>query len=102
MISGSSANIRLLPPGRSSAPRQALELARYRAVTASIITLILLQVRGDKIPVHHVPKRLDIVRPGIAIVDVIGVLPHVTGQKRSLVAHYRSFRVGGFLHRKRT
>ena len=36
----------------------------------------------DEIPVHQVPERLDVLRPRVAVVDVVGVLPHVAGQQR--------------------
>ena len=37
---------------------------------------------GGELPVDQVPERLDVLRPRVAVVDVVGVLPHVAGQQR--------------------
>jgi len=38
-------------------------------------------------PVHHIPPRCDVVRSAILVVQIIGVLPHVETEHRSLSAH---------------
>jgi hypothetical protein len=40
------------------------------------------QATGDEIPVDHLPETLNIVGAGIAVVDIIRVLPHIAGQQR--------------------
>jgi acetylornithine deacetylase/succinyl-diaminopimelate desuccinylase-like protein len=47
-------------------------------------------------PVHQVlDERLEIVRAAVAIVDVIGVLPHVAAEDRRAAVHQRAFAIGG-------
>jgi hypothetical protein len=36
-------------------------------------------ITGRKLPVDQVPERSYIYRPGISIVYVVGVFPHITG-----------------------
>jgi hypothetical protein len=40
--------------------------------------LSLLQVRRSELPVHQLPKGFEVGRPGVAVVDVVGVFPDVT------------------------
>ena len=42
----------------------------------------LAQILRNKIPVDQIPKSFDVFGAGIAVIDVIGMLPNVTGQKR--------------------
>src|SRR5690606_10891046 len=53
-------------------------------------------VLGHEVPVHEVvePGR-DVVRPGVAEVDVVGVLPHVEGEQRLRTVLHRQVRVRG-------
>src|SRR6266545_320980 len=54
---------------------------------------------GDVIPVHQmVEERLDVVGPPVAVVDVIGVLPHITAQDRRGAMHQWAFAIGGLCH----
>jgi hypothetical protein len=36
-------------------------------------------VAGHKIPVDQVPERIQVLRAGVAVIDVVGVLPDVYG-----------------------
>ena len=40
------------------------------------------QVLRHEIPVDEIPERLDVLGAGIAVIDVIGVFPHVAGEQR--------------------
>src|ERR1043166_4184018 len=51
------------------------------------------KVARGKVPVHHVPERVEVLRAFIATVDVIGVFPNVAGEQRTLVAAQRIFGV---------
>src|ERR1019366_2146861 len=42
---------------------------------------LTIQVRFDKIPVHDLPKILQILRSFILIIQIVRMLPHVTSQK---------------------
>ena len=56
-----------------------------RAVDASCDrnkTYRLLQLPGDEAPIDDLPKCLQVLRPHIAVVDVVGVLPYVADQQR--------------------
>src|SRR6266851_3822466 len=44
----------------------------------------LLQIFICEIPVDQVPPRVDVLRPRVAIVDVVRMLPHVAGDYRRL------------------
>src|SRR2546430_12257366 len=52
-------------------------LIHRRALTAS--GTLPTQVLGDKLPVHQIPPRRDILWPGIAVVYVVRMLPHIAG-----------------------
>src|SRR5688572_8601574 len=52
-------------------------------------------LRGGEVPVHEVPEGLEVLRPRIAVVDVIGVLPDVAGEQRLVGAGQRRRRVLG-------
>src|SRR5665647_3811884 len=48
-------------------------------------------------PIHQVlEKSLEIIGPSVAIVDVIGVFPHIAAQNRRAAVHQRIFTVRGF------
>ena len=47
------------------------------------------EVLRDEVPVHQVPERFDEFRTSIAVIDVIGVLPNVTGQQRLVACSHR-------------
>lgn len=36
-------------------------------------------IGNDKIPVHHIPEFINVFDAGIAVIDVIGVFPDITG-----------------------
>src|SRR5690606_17360725 len=59
-------------------------------------------VRRDEVPVHQVPERLDVLRPRVAVVDVVRVFPHIAGQQRGVLAGHRVDRVGGAGQGQRT
>ena len=49
-----------------------------------------------KLPVNDIPDSVEIFRPRIAIVDVVGMLPDIDGQQRHIpVTDYRRIRVVG-------
>src|ERR1700728_273342 len=50
--------------------------------------------RGE-IPVDDIPEGFDVLRPRIAVVDVIRMLPYVAGDQRSLAVHDRAVRIVG-------
>src|SRR5574340_65050 len=53
------------------------------------------EVFGDEIPVDQIPEMLDIRRPRIAVVDVVGVLPDVAGQQGSPARSHGGLRIAG-------
>src|SRR6185312_9015080 len=53
----------------------------------------LLHLRRSEIPVRQIPERLDILRPRIAVVDVISMFPDVAGQQRAVGAGDRRGRI---------
>src|SRR6187549_2378399 len=49
----------------------------------------------DVVPVDQaVPERLEVFRPGVAVVDVIGVLPDIAAEDRARALDQRAFAVG--------
>jgi hypothetical protein len=38
-----------------------------------------VDVVGDEVPVHNLPERFQVGGTGVAVVDVVGVLPHIGG-----------------------
>src|SRR2546422_3334933 len=70
-------------------------LIHRRALTAS--GTLPTQVLGDKLPVHQIPPRRDILWPGIAVVYVVRMLPHIAGQQRGFAITQRTAGIcGGF------
>lgn len=53
------------------------------------------EVLSDELPVDQVPERFHVFRARVAVVDVIGVFPHVAGQQRLLVAGAGASSVAG-------
>src|SRR4030095_7005448 len=53
-------------------------------------------------PVHHIPPRGDVVGAAVLVLEVIGVLPHVTAQDDSLARHHGTVLVGRALDRDGT
>src|SRR4051794_2117699 len=42
----------------------------------------------DLSPVHRVPPRLEVIRPAVLVLEVVGVLPHVVAEeRRGLAVH---------------
>jgi long-chain acyl-CoA synthetase len=37
------------------------------------------QILRHKVPIHDIPERLDVVGPGVAVIDIVGVFPHIQG-----------------------
>ena len=52
-----------------------------------------VEVLLDEFPVHEIPERLDVLGPGVAVVDVVRVLPHVAGHQRRLPRRERVVRI---------
>src|SRR3569832_668073 len=52
------------------------------------------EVFRSEVPVHQVPEMLDILRPCVAVIHVIGMLPHVAGQQRLVSSCQRRAGVG--------
>jgi hypothetical protein len=52
-------------------------------------------VSGDEVPVDLAPDRFEVLRAGVAVVDVVGVLPDVDGEQRGLAFGERGAGVGG-------
>src|ERR1700758_1263594 len=51
---------------------------------------------GDVLPIDHmVHESLEVVRPPVAVIDVVGVLPHVAAEDRLAAVHQRVLAVGG-------
>src|SRR5690606_7667463 len=42
---------------------------------------MLTQIFRGKVPVHQVPEAFEVLGTGVAVIDVVGVLPDVTGQQ---------------------
>ena len=53
------------------------------------------EVVRHEVPVDQVPEVLDVLGTGIAVVDVVGVLPHVAGQQRGLAGGQGATGVAG-------
>src|SRR5471032_2299080 len=53
------------------------------------------EVGAGEFPVDQLPERLDILRTGVAVVDVVGVLPDVAGQQRGVGGGQRGGGVRG-------
>src|SRR5437016_8412147 len=51
----------------------------------------------DLRPIDHVPPRVDVVRPAILVLQVVGVLPDVDAEDRVLAVHQRTVLVRGAL-----
>ena len=54
----------------------------------------------DKVPVHEIPEGVQILWTSVAIVDVVGVFPDITGQQRRACSGQRSCCVAGVLQRQ--
>jgi hypothetical protein len=52
-------------------------------------------VAGHELPVDQVPERFQVLRAGVAVVDVVGVLPDVDGQQRRDAFRQRAAGVAG-------
>ena len=54
---------------------------------------------GDVFPIHQViEERLEVVRPPVAIIDIVGMLPYVAAEDRLGAMHQRIFAVRRFRH----
>lgn len=53
-------------------------------VSGSAETRLASEILGYEVPVDQVPERFYKLRTRIAVVDVVGVFPDVTGQQRSV------------------
>src|SRR5213075_1628598 len=55
----------------------------------------LSEVLGHEVPVHQVPEDLNVLRTCVAVVNVVGMFPHVASQQRLVGAGQRGRSVGG-------
>ena len=53
-----------------------------------------LVVRANGVPVHYAPKRLEIIRSTILVLEIISVLPNVTAKNRRAAFHQRRVLIG--------
>src|SRR5262245_3856121 len=74
--------------GIASAAGDARRLATPQA--ALLATLGGGELRLDRLPVHRVPPRINVVGPQVLVLQVIGVLPHVHAQNRHQPLHQRA------------
>src|SRR5215472_18285874 len=83
--------LRPLQVTRGRTRRPARESCGADATIAASASLDRLLVHlGDVIPVDQVlHERLEVIRPAVAIVDVVGVLPHVAAENRLGAVHQR-------------
>src|SRR5581483_6908672 len=85
-------------PASTAAARLGAAKARAGPATASAAGLRVgtgrLAVAVHEVPVDDVPERLDVVHARVAVVDVIGVLPHVAREQRRLARAQRIVGVG--------
>src|SRR5205809_1154124 len=44
----------------------------------------------DLAPIYHVPPRLDVIRPAVLVIQVIGVLPNVDAEQGRVAIHERT------------
>src|SRR5262249_44963818 len=53
----------------------------------------------DVFPVYQmIEKRLDVIRPPVAVVDIVGVLPNIAAQNRFGAVHQRVLAIRRFSH----
>lgn len=75
------------------------EFPNYYAIFRTILSrykrFALGEVLGNEVPVDQVPERLDVLRTGVTVVDVVRVFPHIAGQQRLRVGRQRRGGVGG-------
>src|SRR5262249_7565716 len=55
----------------------------------------LRQAIGDGLPVDDAPPGIDVVRPLVLVLQVVGVLPHVDAEDRCVALHQRAVLVRG-------
>src|SRR3546814_13815650 len=68
----------------------------------SCLKTSLTQVGGGEIPVHNRPEAFQVFRTRIAVVDVVGVFPDITGQQRHVGRGQRRGGVAGVEDIKRS
>src|SRR5262245_49493889 len=57
--------------------------------------LLRTEILRHKIPVDQIPPRGDVGRSSILVIQIIGVLPDITGEQRRLAVTERAASVGG-------
>src|SRR3569832_160649 len=79
-------------------PLETIQRALEYAGTRPESLLRFAEKERHVVPVHEVVKpRFEVLRAGIAVVDVVAVLPHIDTQQRMRVAvHQRAFAVRSF------
>ena len=55
----------------------------------------VFHVLGDEVPVRQLPEGLDVLRPRVAAVDVVGMFPNVAGQQGLVLGRQRRAGVAG-------
>jgi len=58
----------------------------------------LIETFGRVVPVHNIPPGLDIVRPLVLVLQIIGVFPDIDAQDGCLPIAYRTVLIGGAQH----
>src|SRR5690625_400793 len=76
-------------------PAWANQIKTGRLRTAREIRLELSEIAGDEIPVHEIPEFLEVLRTRVAVVDIVGVFPYVTGHQGHVISGDGRFRVIG-------
>ena len=77
---------------RAKADRSSKSGLQKRVLSAHIVYY--------KVPVHEIPEGVKILWTSVAIVDVVGVFPDITGQQRRACSGQRSCCVAGVLQRQ--
>src|SRR5213078_1407398 len=67
----------------------------HYSITPSRGRLVILR---DRVPVHHIPPRFDVIGSPVLVIEIIGVLPNVHTKQRSIAVHERAVLVWGGNH----
>src|ERR1700682_3847462 len=49
-----------------------------------------LVILRDRVPVHHVPPRFDVIGPPVLVIEIIGMLPNIHAKQRRVAVHKRA------------
>src|SRR5262249_14889929 len=96
--SAAASSARGAPPRRRSFSSRIPVYARRKWRESLLLACVFVHL-GDVVPVDEVlPERLQVVGPPVAIIDVIGMLPHVATEDRLAPVHQRVLAVGCLHH----